>query len=74
MQLKEGILIVDFLKAASHCKGNVFYRTTEQDYLNLKSKLCQYVFTASFFQSNIKNGNIVCELESDYDLLSNYLE
>jgi len=74
MHLKKGISIIDFLKAAGHCKGAVFYRTVEQDCLNLKSQLCQYVFTASFFQNNIQKGSITCELKSDYDLLADYLE
>lgn len=74
MHLKKDISIMNFFKAVSRCKGDIFYHTTEQDCLNLKSQLCQYVFTASFFQSNIQKGTIICELQSDYDHLADYLE
>ena len=48
-----------FFQVVDSCTGKVELVTGEGDRLNLKSKLCQYVSTASIFS----NGDMIPELE-----------
>ena len=51
--------IEKFFEVVDNCEGKVELVTGEGDRLNLKSKLCQYVSTASLFS----NGDTIPELE-----------
>ena len=68
---------VELLKTAQLAKGDVWFTTAEGDKLNLKSLLSKYVFLAAANdpQSGMfPRGKIVCDVESDYDLLRVFLE
>ena len=68
---------VELLKTAQLAKGDVWFTTAEGDKLNLKSLLCKYVFLAAANdpQSGMfPRGKIVCDAESDYDLLRDFME
>lgn len=77
MKPKTDIKLVDFLKAAKTCNGEVYYKTTEGDVLNLKSQLSQYIFLAALASGKdnpLPNGEIFCDDEADYQLLSGFLD
>lgn len=75
MKLKQNIDYREFLFTVRKCTGEVFYKTSSNDSLNLKSILSEYVFiTASHSDDIPLDGFIECELDSDYCLLSNFLE
>lgn len=68
---------VELLKTAQFAKGDVWFTTAEGDKLNLKSLLCKYVFLAAADDPKsgmFSRGKIVCDVESDYDLLRDYME
>lgn len=76
MKLKRKVNLVDFLLSAKQCEGEVFYKTEEGDILNLKSQLSQYIFLAalgSAHTSPLPDGMIVCQIPTDYEILSEYL-
>lgn len=76
MKLKKEARLVDFLQAAQRCLGEVYYKTTEGDVLNLKSQLSQYIFLAALASDKdtlLPNGEIHCADESDYQLLGKFL-
>lgn len=74
MKLKESVDVKAFLDAARECLGDVFFQTAEGDILNLKSLLSQYVLMSVLGNQNLlKNGQIVCMQESDYEKLGDYL-
>lgn len=77
MKLKNNVSLVDFLRAAQQCSGEVLYKTDEGDVLNLKSQLSQYIFLAALSSDHISvlpQGQIHCENEGDYQLLADHLE
>ena len=41
----------EFFKVVDDCKGRVELLTGEGDRLNMKSKLCQFVYDTAFLQS-----------------------
>lgn len=68
---------VKLLNTARLAKGDVWFITAEGDKLNLKSLLSKYVFLAAANdpQSGLfSRGKIVCDVESDNDLLRDFLE
>ena len=76
MKLKTEATLVEFLQAAKQCRGEVLYKTTEGDVLNLKSQLSQYIFLAALAsdkQTPLPNGEIVCDDETDYQILLPFL-
>jgi hypothetical protein len=74
MHLRKNIKIHDFLEAIKTCDGDVFFKTPEGDCLNLKSTLCQYIFTSiSDLDTLVCTGSIVCDLQDDYIKLKDFL-
>lgn len=76
MKLKKEAKLVDFLQAAQHCLGEIYYKTTEGDVLNLKSQLSQYIFLAALSSGKdtlLPEGEIVCDLPEDIDALGRFL-
>ena len=68
---------VELLNAARLAEGDVWFTTAEGDKLNLKRLLCKYVFLAAADDPQrgmFSRGKIVCDVESDYDLLRDYME
>ena len=74
MKLKKGVNLIDFLKEVQKCRCDVYLETEEEDELNLKSVLSQYLFVVLAEQSDVwEHGSIRCA-EEDMDLLGEYLE
>ena len=76
MKLKPNISLAEFLQAANRCSGEVYYKTTGGDVLNLKSQLSKYLFLAALSADTtlpIADGEVVCDIALDYDVLSPYL-
>ena len=76
MRLKENAKLVEFLQCTKQCAGEVYFKSAEGDILNLKSQLSQYIFLAALVSENIRylpEGEIECQYEADYALLSPYL-
>lgn len=74
MKLKENINLVDFLKQVKKCKYDVYLETDEEDKLNLKSVLSQYLFIVLVEQKDIwEHSRILCE-EADREFMEAYLE
>lgn len=74
MKLKPTADIPSFLQAVQHCKAKVCFTTADQDELNLKSTLSQFVFTA-VYSGNLQElkGNIEIEDPLDAERLAEYL-
>lgn len=74
MKLKKGINLVEFLNQVQKCRYDVYLETEDEDKLNLKSVLSQYLFVVLAEQSDVwEHGSIRCA-EEDLDLLGEYLE
>lgn len=74
MKLKDNVNLVDFLKQVQHCKNDVYMETEEEDKLNLKSVLSQYLFVVLVEQKDVwDHSRITCEKE-DEEFLSQYLD
>ncbi len=73
-KLNENINTVEFLRAVSGCRGDVFFETVEGDVLNLKSMLTMYLFAAVAEKKEIiASGSIRCVEPEDFDLLADHL-
>lgn len=74
MKLKPDIDILEFFKALKSCKGDVFFKTDEEDILNLNSALSQFIFISIMETRDfLTNGIIDCTEPDDIELLSEYL-
>lgn len=75
MLLKKDAKLADLLRDAKLCKDEVFFKTEEGDSLNLKSLLSALLLQSiAQDRSLIAKGQIVCMNESDYEVLSEFLE
>ena len=75
MTIKSDVDCLDFLSRVKVCRGEVIFKSDEGDLLNLKSVLSQYVFAAVMERREfISSGEIVCEDEADYAVLSDFLQ
>lgn len=75
MKLKSDVNIKDFLDAAHKCSDQVFLQTAEEDILNLKSLLSQYVLMSIMGNKHLlERAQIVCVQEEDYQMLTEFLE
>lgn len=76
MKLKKNIAAADFLNQVDYCQGDIYYKTSEGDQLNLKSQLSKYLFLVAVNapdSANLSEGEIVVN-QSDYELLKEYLD
>lgn len=74
MKLKENINLVEFLKQTRNCRSEVYLETEDENKLNLKSVLSQYVVVAMSGQRELlENAQVVCKEDADYQALSEYL-
>ena len=74
MRLKNDVNLVDFLNQVQKCKYDVYMETVEEDKLNLKSVLSQYLFVVLVEQKDVwDHSRITCE-EADREILADYLE
>lgn len=75
MKIRKNIHVTDFLDTVSKCEGNVYFKTTEGDQLNLKSLLSQYIFVSIIDNAELTdNGVVDCSKEEDAALLKEFLE
>lgn len=73
-KLREQINIKEFLKAVDQCDGEVFFKTAEEDQLNLKSMLTKYIFATLLNSPEIIQKAVVeCQAAEDYKRLAAFL-
>lgn len=74
-RLKQEIDYGRFFAAIADCQGDVYFDTVNNDHLNLKSALSQFIFACAVPQrEDLLNGFISCMAEEDYRHLQNFLE
>lgn len=74
MKLKDDIDILAFLDAAKTCSGEVFFHSAQNDILNLKSLISQYVLVSIYRKPDLlEDARIVCTNEEDYARLTDFL-
>lgn len=74
MLLKQPINAVEFFMAIDHCRGEVLLHTKEKDILNLRSRLCRFIFAVALSERPFFDGAYVeCTDASDYAVLQDYL-
>jgi len=67
--------LVDFFHVVQECQGQVLYFSEEGDQLNLKSSLCQFLFSSALLNNPmLLNGRIACEREEDMLRLQPFLK
>lgn len=75
MKLKQEIDYGEFITAITACHGDVYFDTIDNDHLNLKSTLSQFIFASALSQyKGSLNGTINCKVEEDYQCLQSFLE
>ena len=75
MKLKSNAKLVELLKIAKMCKEDVLFKTDEGDILNLKSLLSLLLLQSIADDKDlVAKGQIVCMNDSDYNVLSEFLE
>lgn len=73
--LRDDLNLTAFFSAVNHCKGEVVFLSTEGDRMNLKSALCQYLFTCVYLHRNIRlEGTVSLENPEDEPLLKPFLK
>lgn len=74
MYLKPNINAADFLRRVTECEGKVTIHTIEGDILNLHSTLCRMIFTVAAAKEHIiRNAQVICENDSDYSTLEDFI-
>ena len=76
MRLKSNVSPSEFLQRVDQCAGEVLYKTTEGDILNLKSQLSKYLFLIAVNAPKttaLHYGEITCEPE-DCEILRVFFE
>ncbi len=74
MRLKESISSVELFMAIDSCAGDVLLCTPEGDVLNLRSKLCRYIFAMAAAEKDFfRDAQVDCKDPSDYGVLSKFL-
>lgn len=73
MRLQNNINLEQFFDAVRKCRGEVRYISDENDVLNLKSRLCLFVFTAMSGNGEPIRGRVECDETSDYKTLKDFL-
>lgn len=74
MKLKEGIDVLALLDVAKDCSGEVFFHSAQNDILNLKSLISQYVLVSIYRKPGLfEDAKIVCTNDDDYTKLADFL-
>jgi hypothetical protein len=71
MRLKDNVSPSVFLQRVDQCAGEVLYKTSEGDILNLKSQLSKYLFLIAVnapAAASLRCGEITCNVE-DHQIL-----
>lgn len=75
MKLKSNIDLEQFFACVEQCKGQVTFHSPENDILNLRSRLCLYLFTVAYSGSGpALVGEICCQDTEDEKRLSPFME
>ncbi|MGN0998445.1 MAG: hypothetical protein ACI4PO_02710 [Faecousia sp.] len=73
--LKKDADLIEFRNTVKKCAGDVLFETGDGDSLNLKSVLSDFLFSMmSANQTYILSGHVVCQAESDYQIMDEFLE
>lgn len=73
MRLQEPFNLEQFFAAVHRCRGEVRYISDEGDILNLKSRLCLFVFSVMRGDGEPIRGQIKCGIPEDYLVLRDFL-
>lgn len=74
MHIKNNIDYVGMIRKIKECTGDVYYETKD-DKIALKSVLSMYLFISILNNPTITKGaEIICDNETDYSILADYLE
>lgn len=74
LTLKQKTSLKDFFEKVRLCNGEVFFKTEENDTLNLKSQLSQYLFTAAYMKKDFfLRGEVLCDEPRDMESLKSFL-
>ena len=74
MHIRKDANLALFLRTVNTCAGEVLFCTQEQDQLNLKSVLSQFIFaTLTKEPSILFGGTIVCKQSRDLAVLEDFL-
>lgn len=75
MYLKPTVDVKAFLNKVSFCEGDVFFSTSEGDFINLKSELSRYIFVCLINKPDlITHGRIICKKSQDIRLLEEFTQ
>lgn len=75
MRLKDGFDIHSFVKATENCTGQIFFHTSEGDILNIKSLISEYLMVSILCnKSLLKDSQVICTQDEDYQVLKDFLE
>lgn len=75
MKLKEDFDYKELLVKAAECKSDVFLKTMQGDYLNLKSELSKWVVITMVTRKAFLDGAVLeCINPADEDILSEFFE
>ena len=75
MKIKPNINVSNFFEQVRACKSDVFFVTDEGDRLNLRSQICQYLFTVAYLNQDISiQGRFEFDDKEDMRKLKAYME
>lgn len=75
MKLRNDLDYRAFLLAVRQCSGEVWYKTSSGDCLNLKSILSEYIFLSTTLSGKpLPEGHVECSQGEDVELLLEFLE
>lgn len=75
MQLKANIDLEAFFDRVHQCRGEVTFHSTENDILNLRSRLCLFLFSTACAQGGgLPAGELQFRDPADAALLAEFLE
>lgn len=75
MKLVHEINLIEFIKCAKKCSGDIYFQTDEGDRLNIKSQLSQLVFISAIRSSGLlAKGDITLADEADLTILQAFLQ
>lgn len=76
MRLKNAVSPAEFLQCVDQCAGEVLYKTSEGDILNLKSQLSKYLFLVAVNAPEtaaLRRGEITCSAD-DSEILKPFFQ
>lgn len=72
--LRDDIDLKAFFSAVSQCEKEVMFLSIQGDRMDLRSALCQYLFSSVYLHGGIRlEGEILCEAPKDAERLAPFL-